>query len=145
MLVSDKSAVLLYALAAAPEHSLTPVQVQKVAFLVGQEAKRLVPKPFYKFAAYDYGPFSPAVYNDLSKYAEVGYVAIDRPPGAKVRRYRLTSEGLEHLQSTDDETSALAEYVSKATHWVTSLSFPELVSAIYARYPSYKKNSVFVE
>ena len=71
--------------------------------------------------------------------------AVDRPPGARVRRYRLTSEGLEHLQATDAELSPLADYVSQATHWVTSLSFPELVSAIYARYPAYKKNSVFVE
>jgi uncharacterized protein YwgA len=143
--MSEKNAVLLFALAAAPEHSLTPVQVQKIAFLVGQEAKRLAPKPFYKFTPYDYGPFSPAVYNDLSKYAQDGLVAVDRPPGARVRRYRLTSEGLEHLQSTDAEMSPLADYVSQATQWVTSLSFTELVSAIYARYPSYKKNSVFVE
>jgi hypothetical protein len=72
--VSEKNAVLLFALAAALEHSLTPVQVQKIAFLVSQEAKKLAPKPFCKFAPYDYGPFSPAVYTDLSKYAEEGLV-----------------------------------------------------------------------
>jgi uncharacterized protein YwgA len=143
--MSDKNSVLLIALAAAPDHSLTPVQVQKIAFLVGKEAKKLAPKPFYKFVPYDYGPFSPAIYDDLGEYTQEGFVAVEHQPGSKVRRYRLTQEGLEHLQSTDSDSSPLADYVSQATDWVTSLNFPDLVRAIYARYPSFKKNSVFVE
>jgi uncharacterized phage-associated protein len=143
--MSDRNSVLLFALAAAPERSLTPVQVQKIAFLIAQEAKKLAPKPFYKFVAYNYGPFDPAIYNDLNKYAEEGLVAVEQPPGTRVRRYRLTPEGLESIQSYEMESSPLVSYIAKATEWVTSLSFPDLVRAIYSRYPSFKKNSVFVE
>ena len=34
-------------------------------------------------------------------------------------------------------------YLEKVVDWVSSLSFPELVRAIYAKYPQYKANSVF--
>jgi hypothetical protein len=141
-MMSDRSKVLLMALAAAPDHSLTPVQAQKIAFLVGQEAKKLAPKPFYKFIAYDYGPFCPDIYNDLGTLERKGLVSIDRPPGARVRRYRLTSDGLEQIEE-DADSSPLSTYVAQATDWVTSLPFPELIRAIYSRYPAFKKNSVF--
>lgn len=144
--MSEKNDVLLLALAAAPEHSLTPVQVQKIAFLVAQEARKLAPKPFYKFSAYDYGPFCPTIYEDLERFARTGLVAIDKPPSVKVRRYRLTADGLETIQPViDEQSSPLSDYVTQATEWVTSLSFPDLVRAIYAKYPSFKKNSVFVD
>jgi hypothetical protein len=34
-------------------------------------------------------------------------------------------------------------YLEKVADWVSSLSFPQLVRAIYAKYPKYKANSVF--
>jgi hypothetical protein len=143
--VRHRNQVLLLALAAAPEHSLTPVQAQKIAFLVSQEAKRLAPKPFYKFVPYDYGPFSSDVYKDLEGLARRGLVSVELPPTVKVRRYRLTPEGKDCVLDIQEESGELSNYVTQATEWVSNLSFPELVSAIYARYPAFKRNSVFVD
>jgi uncharacterized protein len=141
-----RNSVLLLALAAAPARSLTPVQIQKVAFLVAKEAKKFAPKPFYKFEPYDYGPFSSDVYSDLRDLEQQGLISVERPPSVRVRRYQLTPDGLERAQAIEDGLpDQLTNFVTKATEWVSRLSFPALVRAIYARYPAYKKNSVFVE
>jgi hypothetical protein len=61
--MADRTDVLLAALSKAPEHSLSPVEVQKALFLVAMEAKRLVPKGFYEFEKYNYGPFCAQIYS----------------------------------------------------------------------------------
>ena len=56
--------VLLKIITAAEGDPISPVQLQKVAFLVGQECADYMPTPYYKFEPYDYGPFSAKLYQD---------------------------------------------------------------------------------
>jgi hypothetical protein len=58
----DRSSLVLAALAAAGGNAaFTPVQVQKLLFLIDREAGRLVGGPHFDFLPYDYGPFDRAV------------------------------------------------------------------------------------
>ena len=136
--------VLLAALSHAPGHTLTPVQVQKAMFLVSQEAKKVAPRDFYTFEKYNYGPFNSAIYQDLESLAQNGLIVIDRPPDTRVRCYRLTRAGTTAAKaSTQAMNPKLRQYLGTLVRWVTSLSFQDLVRAIYQKYPAYKVNSVF--
>jgi hypothetical protein len=144
MNMSDRRDVLLAALGASESRGLTPVQVQKAMFLIAMEAKHLAPSGFYSFDKYNYGPFSADIYSDLNSFAAAQLVAVSQPAGSRVRVYRLTDAGLKAAAAKRATLSeALASYTGAVVGWVTKLSFPDLVRAIYKKYPEYKENSVF--
>lgn len=132
---------MLAALAADPGE-WTPVQVQKMFFLLEQRAAHVVGR-HWSFKPYDYGPFDAGVYRELERLGERGLVVIS-PDGQGSRRYRLTepgrAEGARVLASLAPST---AEYIGRLAAWVRSLSFAQLVSAIYRDFPEMKVNSVF--
>ena|SRR5438552_3244318 len=135
---------VLLALWAANHHSLSPVQLQKSLFLLGQRRKQDVGAGFYHFQPYDYGPFDVTVYTDADRLVEEGLVAIDRSMGRSLRRFSLTADGkveAERLAATVPD-GAVA-YLRKVVPWAQGLSFNELVRAIYDAYPSTRVNSVF--
>jgi hypothetical protein len=45
------------------------------------------------------------------------------------------------LKAAADKTAV--SYLVRVVDWVCSMSFPQLVRAIYAKYPAFKANSVF--
>ncbi len=120
----------------------SPVQVQKVLFLIDKEIPKLTGGPFFDFQPYDYGPFDKAVYDTLEELTRGGLV--DAAPGLRWRRYRLTDtgqqEGSKILGTLDRRAS---DYIKKVSKFVRALSFEDLVSAIYKAYPDMKVNSVF--
>ncbi|MBU1999320.1 MAG: hypothetical protein KKE64_07500 [Candidatus Omnitrophica bacterium] len=140
----DRKEIVLAALAASNGAEHTPVQVQKLFFVVDREISQLVGGPFFNFVAYDYGPFDSDVYNVLRQLGEDGNAETlyYRPSG--FRRYKLTAQGQEKgtsiLQGLDKKAS---EYIVALSGWIRKLSFAELVSAIYKAYPEMKANSVF--
>jgi hypothetical protein len=67
---------LLLVLCAAHQEGLTPVQLQKSLFLVGQELPRHVRSHFYAFFPYNYGPFDPQICRDADRLGKDGFVAI---------------------------------------------------------------------
>lgn len=137
---------LLLALAHQPERPLTPIQVQKAMFLMREEAGRKVGSGFYKFVPHNYGPFCAEIYRDLDALAKEGLVAIDPSPDRRWRSYGLTAVGQNKtLSIRRNADKDAARYLGKVVDWVTSLSFPDLVRAIYSNYPAYKKNSIFVD
>ncbi len=59
--------VILSALAVGGENATySPVQVQKLFFLIDRKAAHLLAGPHFAFRPYDYGPFDPAVYDELT-------------------------------------------------------------------------------
>ncbi|WP_457583160.1 hypothetical protein [Ensifer canadensis] len=134
---------LLLALAAAGENArFTPVQVQKLCFLIDREASHLVDGPHFNFRAYDYGPFDSAVYKCLESLGERHFVNIGET--GRFKTYTLTPEGYHQgLQLLDDMSPNVRAYLVDLTNWLRKLSFTQLVSAIYRRYPDMKVNSVF--
>jgi len=135
----------LLAIAKAGSTPLQPVQLQKALFLIGQNlSKAKLKARFYIFDAYDYGPFCQAVYGDAETLEQTGLVTITRPPQSRYKLYTATEAGHERARALEQQLDADAvDYVGKAVRYTQSLSFNDLVAAIYKAYPEMKVNSVF--
>ncbi len=138
----NRRETVLAALAAAGENaSFEPVQVQKLFFLIDREASQGVGGPHFAFAPYDYGPFDRHVYDELQNL-EKDRLSVTAQ--GFYRTYYLTpagyAEGVQLLHALDAGTR---EYLRQAAAWVRRLSFEQLVSAIYKKYPDMKAKSIF--
>lgn len=139
----DRIEIVLAGLAAGGQGAaFPPAQVQKLFFLLDREIASYVDGPHFSFVPYDYGPFDSDVYSALDRASDEGWVEINR--ASHVRTYALTPEGFARgvaVLGTINEPARM--FISSAAKWVNSLSFAQLVSAIYQRYPDMKVNSVF--
>jgi uncharacterized phage-associated protein len=137
----------LLVIGAAGGKKVSPVQLQKALFLV---SKTLKPKQrqtstFYRFKAYDYGPFCSEVYSDAEALKEAGLVSITCQEFS-FRHYAATDDGQKKAQELRGELDPeVAAYLDDLVLWVRSLSFVQLVQAIYKMYPAMKANSIFQE
>ena len=142
----DRDSLVLAALCPAKGTPYSPVQVQKLLFLIDKNVPKNVGGPHFDFRPYAYGPFDQIVYLVLEDLAKRGLVSVNEEAGRRWRTYCLTAEGQQIgeacLKKLDEKT---ALYISKLSEFVHKLSFAELVSAIYKAYPDMKVNSVFKE
>lgn len=140
----DRRAVVLAALAPALGAAHTPVQVQKLLFLIDREIPALLGGPLFDFQPYNYGPFDKSVYSTLESLARDGMVEVEEAPGLRWRKYRLTEAGQEAgLMVLGRLDRRASNYIKSISTFVRSLSFEQLVAAIYKEYPEMKANSVF--
>lgn len=138
--------MVLAALAPAEGAPHSPVQVQKLLFLLDRNLSPLLGGPCFDFQPYHYGPFDRSVYATLEGLAKQGLVEITQAQGNKWPDYRLTAEGqCRAVRVVDGLEERAQRYVQRASAFVRSLSFPELVSAIYKAYPEMRVHSVFQE
>jgi hypothetical protein len=138
-----RSEILLAGLAAGGENATyTPVQVQKLFFLLDREAAASLGGPHFHFVPYDYGPFDQAVYAGLDDLARRDMASVQST--GRYRVYGLSqagrAEGQKILSTLHPNTR---DYVANVASWVRQLSFQQLVAAIYNKYPDMKANSVF--
>ncbi len=134
---------VLAGMAAGKEAAIfQPVQIQKLFFLLDREIPKHTGGPHFNFSAYDYGPFDSAVYDEVEALAREGLAMVDKSGFYRV--YSLTHEGLAQGKAALGElTPQGREYAVKAADWVRAVTFNQLVSAIYDRFPDMKANSVF--
>ena len=137
--------VTLSALAAGGENAVfSPVQVQKLFFLIDRKAAHLLGGPHFAFRPYDYGPFYFAVYDQLLALGFSGQVQFSG--SGRYRLYSLTpkgfAEGQEIMSTLPVQT---VDFLREVAQWVRRLSFRQLVAAIYREYPDMKVNSIFHE
>ena len=112
----------LMAIAIAEAGGLSPVQIQKSLFLLGEQLPGDVSEGFYGFVAYDYGPFSKQIYADASGLAERGLVAIDHTGG--YREYRITPEGAKRAEEQKAEAPSRAvSYLENVIPWAQRKTF----------------------
>lgn len=138
----DRRNIILTAFAPANGASHTPVQVQKLLFLIDKEIPELVGGPHYDFQPYNYGPFDASLYDELSTLVEEGYAEVF--PEHTWLSYRLTEIGQKAGEKSLNGLSPQAQnFIKEASAFVRSLPFPQLVSAIYKAYPEMRANSVF--
>jgi hypothetical protein len=142
-LLMNRSEILLAGLAAGGENATyTPVQVQKLFFLLDREAADALGGPYFQFQPYDYGPFDRQVYNGLDELAREGLARIES--SGRYRVYALTQEGYLKGDRLIGELPANGQdFIVTAAEWIRKLSFQQLVAAIYNRYPEMKAKSVF--
>jgi len=140
----EKKEIILSALAAGNCNIHTPVQIQKLLFLIDKNVATSIGGPFFHFQPYSYGPFDKQICDLLGLLIQEGDVETIRNPYLKWVKYRLTPQGQkkgeEILNSIDNGARG---YIVKLSEFVRSLNFTELVSAIYKEYPEMRVNSVF--
>lgn len=120
----------------------SPVQIQKAMFLIDRNLPDVFDEEKFSFSAYDYGPFDRQVYDDIEKLSLSGLAEIDT--SGKYRKYKLTPRGKDLAIDMALGFTEYAKYFKDVADFVTNLSFAELVSSIYKKYPEMKKNSIFV-
>ncbi len=133
----NRDDVLLAAMSCADLSPHSPVQIQKLMFLLDEELPALFQDGSrFDFQPYHYGPFDKAVYDELGRLAERSLVEVF---STRWTFYMLTSEG-QAVGSSRLEQMAPEErnYVERASQFVRSCSFNQLVSAIYNAYPKYR-------
>ena len=142
--MSSKDWTLLV-IAAARGKQVSPVQLQKTLFML---SKNLTPdqrqtRRFYTFRAYDYGPFDRVIYDDAAQLRDEGLVLI-HPETGTFRQYMALPPGLQRAEELKAQLALpVVEYLDGVAAWARSLSFSDLVRAIYKQYPETKVNSVF--
>ena len=140
----DRASFILCALTPAQCAAYSPVQVQKLFFLLDKGIGAYVGGPYFNFEPYHYGPFDQEVYSTLEELAAEGLVEIELEPRGRWNTYRLTPEGQqkgeELLERLPEEVQ---RFIRNVSEFVRKLSFAQLVSAIYKAYPEMKANSVF--
>ena len=139
----DRKDFLLIVIAAGDGMPLTPVQLQKSLFLVGEKLPG-APDDFYKFEPYHYGPFDIEVYRDADSLEADGLLlSVPSARGTWMDR-AITPKGLERAKEIQKKLPGPAlAYIKELVQWVQSLSFSSLVKSIYVHYPQYRANSVF--
>lgn len=141
----DQQDTILAALAAVPGSTFTPVQLQKTLFLIDERLSAFIGGPKFKFYPWDYGPFDGAVYDVAAELESAGMVEVTRIRDS-FRFYAASplgqARGNTVLQRLDGNAR---KYFVTLSHWVRSLTFSELVSAIYRDYPEMRERSVFQE
>jgi len=143
-LALNRDEVLLVMLAHAQGKELTPVQIQKSLFLAAEEVSDAFhDSSRYKFEPYDYGPFDKQVYADAHALAAKGLVKIGIDPRGW-STYAATAEGLQQGAALRVELNdGQREMLDRIVGLVRKLSFTQLVSAIYKKYPPMRARSVF--
>lgn len=139
----NRSEILLAGLAAGGENATyTPVQVQKLFFLLDRESAAALGGPFFNFVPYDYGPFDQAVYAGLDDLARRNLASIQNT--GRYRIYGLSQQGqFEGRRILSTLAPDTRNYIVNVAGWVRQLSFQQLVASIYNKYPEMKANSVF--
>ena len=87
----DKKEVLLLGLSGG--HRFSPVQVQKLFFLIDKNAGVQIGGPFFNFVPYAYGPFDKTVYTELKLLADSGLIEISYNSRPSQRYYQLSQAG----------------------------------------------------
>jgi uncharacterized protein YwgA len=140
----ENKEVLLLVVASANDEGLSPLQLQKSLFLVGECGLSELPSGFYKFVPYNYGPFNPVIYSDADSLAEDGLLEYISVPGQRWSKYAATSAGLARADEIRENISKeLNNYITEVVGWILSRTFSELLRAIYTKYPQFRSNSVF--
>lgn len=136
-----KKDIILYVLSIAHNNILSPVQIQKLLFLIDEEISYKIDKgcKIFNFIAYDYGPFDKTVYDELQQLEQQGLV--ETLYSASGRKYQLKKT----LEETDFNSLSeeVKSEIKSQCDFVQNCSFKELLVNIYRKYPKMAINTAF--
>jgi len=127
-------------------------RLQKLVFLMEQELEdesaASLDSPDYNFIAYDYGPFSKDLYDDLDSLEDDGLINMeeeDMADGKVKYSYQLTEEGRSWVrhQLFDESASTAHALAEDLASQYNGMLLSDLIDEVYAEYPEYAKNSVW--
>lgn len=137
--------VALIVLSLAGTKEFTPAQIQKALFLASDKVPGVfAPGSSYDFQPYDYGPFDAGVYSDVEQLEREGFAQITQPPLTRWKNYSATQSGVERgFQLSKAVPIHDLDILEKIVVLVRSMTFNELISAVYRAYPHMRERSVF--
>ncbi len=136
--IQTRQALVLTALEAVP---LDRIQIMKTLFLVWFRRGAKHDAPFV-FKAYNYGPFSKAVYDTLDDLLSNGIVAQADTSDPQSAQYYVTRYGKSILGSVVNLESSVSQEVQQTASWASEQTFNELLRAVYQEAPEFAKNSL---
>jgi len=119
-------------LSLAPDKSLSPVQIQKLFFLL---EKRLG-KKYFDFKPHHYGPYDRCLTTILDFSDKIEFLNING-----VTHYKIKEDSIVRDNSAFNESQK--KFIIEMISFVKSLSFKELCMSIYKEFPDMAVNSVF--
>lgn len=137
---------LFIACGGAPD-GLEPVRLQEGLFLFSQ-CPGVPPRSKYAFEPGIYGPVSNELYGDLDLLASHRLLRPVPVKGASWFRYKpndATSEQARRILRRVQDADLLdaKRQLFEIKHYVSSVSFGELLDRVYAEHPEFATNSVF--
>lgn len=122
-------------------------RLQKFLFLIQQrlEDRGESSEDYYNFVAYDYGPFSKEIYDDIESLIDRGLVAEEAKKlddGVIKYDYRLTEKGETYIANSKEQLGSRLDIVSQVKEEFGDQTLQELIDYVYDEYPEYAKNSV---
>jgi hypothetical protein len=142
----NKEEIILATLASGNDNNTfySPVKIQKLFFLIDKNLAEKFGGALFNFEPYHYGPFDREVYNEFAKLKIKDKVETTISPQENFNKYKLTNKGFEEGKILLEKLSPdVKDYITNLNSFVLSLSFTELVGAIYKEYPEMKVNSIF--
>lgn len=144
--LTPRQSMLLLLISKADAPGLDPIRIMKGQFLLAMEvpAHWMRAEARYAFVPYNYGPYSSEIYRDLDLLEQMNLIGRTTLPGRSWSYYYSTEAGTacaDEIASTLEP--ALVKYIDSVRHFVSSVSFSDLLRAVYQRYPEYAVNSVF--
>ena len=134
-----KDEILLVAISDAEESGLKPVNLQHLAFHIGQSGIPELEEGYYTFEPGGYGPRSREMDQDLYVMNQARLLRRVCAPGHRWYKTMVSStEGLEALMRKETR-----DYVRSITRWAMNKSSTELLASIRETHPEYALNSVF--
>ena len=135
---------MLAALSSAEGSPFSPVQIQKLLFLIDRRIGREIGGPFFDFVPYHYGPFDKGIYPLLDRLVKKRLMEANAVPGLRWNLYKPTPSGqIKGDQILSDIREKPRSDIAKLACYVVQLSFDDLVSAIYRGFPEMEVNSIF--
>lgn len=144
--LNSRQEILLVFLGAGGGQELDPIRIMKGLFVFGREAPQewFPPEAHYEFEPYLYGPCSFQIYADLDQLVALGHAQHRRAPGRSWKYYSLTRKGARFAKRIARAMHPDAiKYLQAIREVMSTLSFRQLLTQIYRRYPEYAVNSVF--
>jgi hypothetical protein len=139
----DRKSYMLAVLSSIQDSIYTPVQIQKIFFLLDRNLGNRIGGPYFNFEPYHYGPFDKNVYKEVESLV-MGEELTEHTSSKNYKTYSLTQVGFKKgLTANIQIGESEKKYIQEICLFVKSLSFEQLLRSIYNEYPEMKVNSVF--
>ena len=120
---------------------IDPLRLMKTLFVVSQQLDMETPD-FYRFVPYSYGPFAREIYPDLDQLDYEELIEAVPNPGRTWPRYRATSAGAASAAALLGDGGRAADHLLTVRDWAMSITFRDLLRAVYQQWPDYAQNSI---
>ena len=127
-------------------------RLQKLVFLMQKQLEETGENPLqsqnYEFIAYDYGPFSKELYEDLDATIERNMVESEQESIGEDKDkyvYEIKTDGEQWVENQLSKEAAqriltLAEEIKEE---YGSVYLSDLIDEVYSQYPEYAENSIY--